>query len=156
MNGFVMSDHDAGGRIPLDIISKQGGRPCNAGLNYIDLLPYAWHSYWAVDLPCQAAESYRISTTPELQKWLAANQKPFIRYPSSQVEFYEQRIPGSVCIPTEEMSSTEILPLDRFHTDGKQLPDDKILVIYDIRAKQASAAIRYLLKKNTATPDWPT
>lgn len=42
---------------------------------------------------------------------------------------------------------TEVLPLYRFHTDGEQLPDDKILVIYDIRAKQAPAAIRFLLEK---------
>ena len=42
---------------------------------------------------------------------------------------------------------TEVLPLYRFHTDYDQLPDDKILVIYDIRAKQAPAAIRYLLEK---------
>jgi rhodanese-related sulfurtransferase len=42
---------------------------------------------------------------------------------------------------------TEVLPLFRFHTDYEQLPDDKILVIYDIRAKQAPAAIRYLLEK---------
>lgn len=42
---------------------------------------------------------------------------------------------------------TEVLPLFRFHTDYEQLPDDKILVVYDIRAKQAPAAIRYLLEK---------
>jgi rhodanese-related sulfurtransferase len=42
---------------------------------------------------------------------------------------------------------TEVLPLFRFHTDYEQLPDDKILVIYDIRTKQAPAAIRYLLEK---------
>ena len=43
---------------------------------------------------------------------------------------------------------SEELPLYRFHTDYDQLPDDKILVIYDIRAKQAPAAIRYLLEKS--------
>lgn len=64
-------------------------------------------------LPCQAAEAYRIITTPELQKWLAADQKPFLVYTLSQVEFYEQRIPGSVCIPTEEMASTKALPQNR-------------------------------------------
>jgi len=42
---------------------------------------------------------------------------------------------------------TEVLPLYRLHTDYEQLPDDKILVIYDIRAKQAPAAIRFLLEK---------
>ena len=42
---------------------------------------------------------------------------------------------------------TEVLPLYRMHTDYEQLPDDKILVFYDIRAKQAPAAIRFLLEK---------
>jgi rhodanese-related sulfurtransferase len=42
---------------------------------------------------------------------------------------------------------SEILPLYRFHTDYSELPDDRILVIYDIRAKQAPAAIRFLLEK---------
>ena len=42
---------------------------------------------------------------------------------------------------------TETLPLYRFHRDFEQLPDDKVLVIYDIRAKQAPAAIRYLLEQ---------
>jgi len=42
---------------------------------------------------------------------------------------------------------TEVLPLYQFHTDFAQLPDDKVLVMVDIRAKQAPAAIRYLLEK---------
>jgi rhodanese-related sulfurtransferase len=42
---------------------------------------------------------------------------------------------------------TAVLPLYRFHMDYEQLPDDRILVVYDIRAKQAPAAIRYLLEK---------
>jgi rhodanese-related sulfurtransferase len=59
---------------------------------------------------CQAAEAYRIITTAELEEWLKADQKPFLVYTLSQVEFDEQRIPGSVCIPTEEMTSTDALP----------------------------------------------
>jgi rhodanese-related sulfurtransferase len=42
---------------------------------------------------------------------------------------------------------TEALPLYRFHTGYDRLPDDRILVIYDIRAKQSPAAIRYLLEQ---------
>jgi rhodanese-related sulfurtransferase len=38
-------------------------------------------------------------------------------------------------------------PVYRLHLDYNDLPEDKILVLYDIRAKQAPAAIRYLLKK---------
>lgn len=38
------------------------------------------------------------------------------------------------------------MPIYRFHKDCVQLPDDKVLVIYDIRATQAPAAIRYLLE----------
>ena len=42
---------------------------------------------------------------------------------------------------------TKRLSLYKFHTDYQQLPDDKILVFYDIRAKQAPAAVRYLLEQ---------
>ena len=42
---------------------------------------------------------------------------------------------------------TEVLPLYRFHTEYDQLPDDRILVVYDINAHQAPAAIRYLLEQ---------
>ena len=38
-------------------------------------------------------------------------------------------------------------PVYRLHLDYNDLPEDKILVLYDIRAKQAPAAIRYLLAK---------
>lgn len=61
-------------------------------------------------LPCLAAENIQIITTPELKKWLEADQKPFLVYTLSQVEFFEERIPGSVCIPTEQMKSSRELP----------------------------------------------
>ena len=38
-------------------------------------------------------------------------------------------------------------PVYRLHMDYNDLPEDKILVFYDIRAKQAPAVVRYLLKK---------
>ncbi len=38
-------------------------------------------------------------------------------------------------------------PVYRLHMDFNDLPEDKILVLYDIRAKQAPSAIRFLLKK---------
>ena len=38
-------------------------------------------------------------------------------------------------------------PVYRLHLDYNDLPEDKILVLYDIRNKQAPSAIRYLLKK---------
>ncbi len=59
-----------------------------------------------------AAEGFEVITTPELKEWLQADQKPFLAYTLSQVEFFEQRIPGSVCIPTEEMQNTRALPQD--------------------------------------------
>ena len=59
---------------------------------------------------CLAAEDIRIITTPELKKWLDAGQKPVLVYTLSQVEFYEERIPGSVCIPTEAMKASRELP----------------------------------------------
>ena len=61
------------------------------------------------NLPCLAAD-IQIITTPELKKWLDADQKPFLVYTLSQVEFFEERIPGSVCIPTEQMKSSRELP----------------------------------------------
>lgn len=60
-------------------------------------------------LPCRAADIQTI-TTPELKKWLDTDQKPFLVYTLSPVEFYEERIPGSVCIPTEQMQSSRELP----------------------------------------------
>jgi hypothetical protein len=57
-----------------------------------------------------AAEEFQIITTPRLKQWLAASQKPLLVFTLSQVEFYEERIPGSVCIPTEEMQRTAALP----------------------------------------------
>jgi len=60
-------------------------------------------------LPCLAAD-IQIITTPELKKWLEADQKPFLVYTLSTVEFFEERIPGSVCIPTEQMKSSRELP----------------------------------------------
>ena len=38
-------------------------------------------------------------------------------------------------------------PIYRLDIDYPDLPDGKILVIYDIRSKQAPSAIRYLMKK---------
>ena len=39
------------------------------------------------------------------------------------------------------------IPAYRLHLDYDKLPSDKILVLYDIRAKQSPPTIRYLLKK---------
>jgi hypothetical protein len=64
-------------------------------------------------LPCQAAEDIQIISTAQLKKWLESGTKPLLVYTLSQVEFYEQRIPGSVCIPTEEMRSSRELPQKR-------------------------------------------
>ena len=60
-------------------------------------------------VPCLAADVQMI-TTPELKKWLDSEQKPALVYTLSQVEFFEERIPGSVCIPTEQMKTTQALP----------------------------------------------
>jgi hypothetical protein len=60
--------------------------------------------------PPLAAEEFQIITTPQLKQWLASPQKPFLVYTLSQVEFHEKRIPGSVCIPTEEIGRTNALP----------------------------------------------
>ena len=63
--------------------------------------------------PSLAAEEFQVITTPQLKQWLASPQKPFLVYTLSQVEFHERRIPGSVCIPTEEMQRTDALPEKR-------------------------------------------
>jgi rhodanese-related sulfurtransferase len=54
---------------------------------------------------------------------------------------------GIIAGPTKRLS------LYRFHRDYEQLPDDRVLVIYDIRAKQAPAAIRYLLEQKYYFPN---
>ena len=61
------------------------------------------------NVPCRAADVQMI-TTPELKKWLEADQKPALIYTLSQVEFFEERIPGSVCVPTEQMKTSQALP----------------------------------------------
>ncbi len=63
-----------------------------------------------------------------------------------------QAADGYKLIGTEELktwmkSSAPPTLIYSLHMDYNGLPDDKILVLYDIRAKQAPAAIRYLLKK---------
>jgi hypothetical protein len=60
--------------------------------------------------PRAAQEPFQLITTPQLKQWLASNQKPLLVYSLSLVEFYEQRIPGSVCIPAEEMQNSRELP----------------------------------------------
>jgi len=64
-------------------------------------------------LPCMAAGDVQVISTQQLKKWLESSQKPVLVYTLSQVEFYEQRIPGSVCIPTEEMQNARELPQER-------------------------------------------
>jgi len=62
------------------------------------------------NLPCLAASDFQTITTPELKTWLKADQKPVLVYTLSQVEFFEERIPGSVCIPTEQIKTSPALP----------------------------------------------
>ena len=66
-----------------------------------------------IGAPCHAQEPFQVITTPQLKQWLASSQKPVLVYTLSQVEFYEQRIPGSVCIPTEEMQNSREMPTKR-------------------------------------------
>jgi hypothetical protein len=60
--------------------------------------------------PTLAAEGYRIIGTDELRTWLQSAAPPTVIYSLSQVEFEEQRIPGSICIPMELMVESTDLP----------------------------------------------
>ena len=64
----------------------------------------------AVASPLWAADGYKMISTTELKNWLQSATPPTLIYSLSQVEFEEQRIPGSICIPMELMSSSTKLP----------------------------------------------
>jgi hypothetical protein len=61
----------------------------------------------------RAAEGYRIIGTDELKNWLQSAAPPTLIYSLSQVEFEEQRIPGSICIPVELMAESAELPASK-------------------------------------------
>ena len=60
-----------------------------------------------------ADNGYRIIGTDELKNWMESAPKPTVVYSLSQVEFEEQRIPGSICIPMELMHDSDALPADK-------------------------------------------
>ncbi len=60
--------------------------------------------------PAQAADGYKKISTADLKKWLDSAAPPTLIYSLSQVEFEEQRIPGSICIPMELMATSRELP----------------------------------------------
>jgi hypothetical protein len=57
-----------------------------------------------------ADEGYQIISTEDLERWLHSENKPFVVFAISQVEFEEAHIPDSVCIPMEEMGTLGRLP----------------------------------------------
>ena len=56
----------------------------------------------ALAIPAAADDGYKIISTPDLIEWLA-----------SEVEYNEERISGSVCIPAEIMKDSDRMPRDR-------------------------------------------
>ncbi len=63
--------------------------------------------------PALAADGYKLIGTKELKTWLQSTAPPTLIYSLSQVEFEEQRIPGSICIPMELMAESTDLPKSR-------------------------------------------
>lgn len=60
-----------------------------------------------------ADNDFKTIDTLELKNWMKSPVKPMLIYSLSQVEFEEQRIPGSICIPTELMRESMKLPQDK-------------------------------------------
>ena len=60
-----------------------------------------------------ADDGYQIVTTVALKEWMASPAPPVLIYSLSQVEYEEQRIPGSICIPMELMQADTGLPSDK-------------------------------------------
>lgn len=60
-----------------------------------------------------ADDGFRTIDTLELKNWMNSAVKPTLIYSLSQVEYEEQRIPGSICIPAERMQEASNLPQDR-------------------------------------------
>ena len=60
--------------------------------------------------PVQAADGYKLIGTEELKTWMKSSAPPTLIYSLSFVEFEEQRIPGSICIPMELMAESTDLP----------------------------------------------
>lgn len=64
-------------------------------------------------MPAWAVEGYNLISTEELKTWLKSTAPPTLIYSLSQVEFEEQRIPGSICIPMELMAESKDLPASK-------------------------------------------
>jgi rhodanese-related sulfurtransferase len=62
-----------------------------------------------------ADDGFRTIDTLELQNWMNTASPPMLIYSLSQVEFEEQRIPGSICIPMELMQASSDMPPDKGH-----------------------------------------
>ena len=60
--------------------------------------------------PALAADGYKLIGTEELKTWMKSTTPPTLIYSLSQVEFEEQRIPGSICVPMELMRLSTDLP----------------------------------------------
>jgi len=57
-----------------------------------------------------AQEDFKIISTGDLERWLESPQKPLLVFSLSEVEFLEERIPSSICIPMELMDQSSQLP----------------------------------------------
>ena len=53
-----------------------------------------------------AQEDIKIISTDDLERWLESPQKPLLVFSLSEVEFLEERIPSSICIPMELMDQS--------------------------------------------------
>ena len=60
-----------------------------------------------------AGDGYRIIKTDELKKKLKSAAPPTLVFSLSHMEYDEQRIPGSICIPMEMMTTSADMPADK-------------------------------------------
>ncbi len=70
----------------------------------------------AISRTAFAGEGYQIITTDELKNRLNASPAITLVFSLSYMEFFEQRIPGSICIPMEMMANSVDMPTNKHQT----------------------------------------
>lgn len=60
-----------------------------------------------------AMDGFQTVSTPTLHKWMNSPGKPVLVYSLNPIEFNEQHIGGSICIPAELMEGHPSMPKDK-------------------------------------------
>ena len=83
--------------------------------NWIAIKPFATTLLAAVFIctTAHAVEGFQTVSTPTLYKWMNSPDKPVLVYSLNLLEFNEQHIDGSICIPAELMEGHPSMPKDK-------------------------------------------